>query len=720
MTFAPQLEHELSRVIALHDQQTSGLGIWLGAEPTFTDRFSEAPEWLSDALGDEKESRARKLIARLSERHPGGLVMRPLGRQYPREPLPRFCYGLYEARDGSPIWTGPPDRLLDGPAASENLARAQLFADALCETSPAAGLFCRRVANTDDASPRVLLRFDGKTVTHDAQVDARLARDSIHGVRIEGASLSDELAPEGSYLLLVHAGAGGEAHNELWVELPAFACVADLQRVIHLLAGTCRALELSSFGIRGFSPCVDATVAWTTITPDPAVIEVNQAPFPDVASFHRATLELFELAADVGLCPYRLQYNGTVTDSGGGGQLTFGGPSSEESPFFKTPMLLPRLVRYVVRHPSLSYWFATAYVGGSSQSPRTDEGARETFLELEVALEQLAQEEAPPPNLIWGALRHFLVDASGNPHRSELNIEKLDNPFLPDRGRLGLVELRALAMAPNPSIATARAMLLRGVLAMLTREDRVSALTHWHDTLHDRFALPFFLELDLHQVFLDLTNAGLGLGNDLERALLARSEGTLAEAVFEDCLVRVDQALEFWPLVGDVAAQEAGSSRLVDASTSRLQVTIESLSSDAASLSGIEVRVKGYRLPLRDEVGLRGPARVLGLRYRSFVPWTGLHPSLPAETSVELTVVHPSGRAMRMTLHPWRPDGGAYPGLPASLEEAHARRLSRTVIESLDASCLPRAKTAPSTTLTPYSLDLRRLGAPPPRVVSPQ
>ncbi|HEX6242256.1 MAG TPA: transglutaminase family protein, partial [Polyangiales bacterium] len=571
----------------------------------------------------------------------------------------RFCYGLYERRDGSPLWSGPVDRLLDGAPEPANQARVPAFTTRLCRALAALGCFAREVIHAEGDAGRVLLRFDGQGAVFDAQQDPRLGRCSIHALRVEGAGLVDELAAEGSYLLLVHAGAGGSAqptHNELWVELPAFPGPTELSRALACLAEVCRALELSSLGVRGFAPGVDASVAWTSITPDPAVLEINQAPYADLASFQRASLELFQLAEEIGLSPYRLQYNGAVFDSGGGGQLTFGGPTPAASPFFTCPALLPRLIRYVVRHPSLSYWFATQYVGGSSQSPRPDEGARESFLELAVALEQLALHEAPTPELLWGTLRHFLVDASGNPHRSALNIEKLDNPFLPGRGRLGLVELRALAMAKSPHIATARAMLLRGVLAMLMRRDECPELTHWLDTLHDRFALPFYLEQDLREVFADLTRAGLGLGTEAERLLLARDEGVLADAVLEDCHVRVDQALEFWPLVGDVAAQEAVSSRLVDASTSRIQVLVEGQGADTASLNSVQITANGHRLRLRNEPGPRGPARVLGLRYRAFVPWTGLHPSLPAEEPIVLTIAHPSGRTLRLTLHAWRPD----------------------------------------------------------------
>ncbi len=71
------------------------LAIWVGAEPTFTDRRSEAPEWLYNALGPTKEARARRMLAESLEQTPGGVVLRTLGRQYPKEDLPRWNLGLY-------------------------------------------------------------------------------------------------------------------------------------------------------------------------------------------------------------------------------------------------------------------------------------------------------------------------------------------------------------------------------------------------------------------------------------------------------------------------------------------------------------------------------------------------------------------------------------------------------------------------------------------------
>src|SRR5262249_60893469 len=91
----------------------------------------------------------------------------------------------------------------------------------------------------------------------------------------------------------------------------------------------------------------------------------------------------------LGLCAARFRFNGQAAASGGGGQLTFGGPSPAESPFLLFPSLLPGLVRAADRHPSLSYWFSTDCVGSASQAPRADEGVRERFEELAVALDRL-------------------------------------------------------------------------------------------------------------------------------------------------------------------------------------------------------------------------------------------------------------------------------------------------------------------------------------------
>jgi uncharacterized protein (DUF2126 family) len=402
-----------------------------------------------------------------------------------------------------------------------------------------------------------------------------------------------------------------------------------------------------------------------------------------------------------------MQYNGTVTDSGGGGQLTFGGATAESSPFFAAPQLLPRLIRYLLRHPSLSYWFATAYVGGSSQSPRPDEGLPESLAELCIALEQLERTGSPTPHLLWATLRHFLADCSGNPHRSELNIEKLHNPYLPGRGCLGLVEFRAFRMAASAERLTGVALLVRAVMVMLARTDVVATTTHWGPALHDRFALPSQLRHDLGEVFADLTRAGLGLCGPVEAELLRDEERLLGALELDGCRLDVERALEFWPLVGDVASQEAVGARLVDASTARIELRLSAGASDVA-LDDWDVLVNAYRLPLVRTQASGREARVFGVRYRTFIPMVGLHPSLRAEQRLVIDLIHrPSGAGIRALVFSWRPDGGAYPGLPVSADEAARRRAERFLVTH----CPPEERAvaeAPAASLSPFCLDLRR------------
>ena len=51
-----------------HDEALTALGlrVWVGGEPTFTDRFDASPEWRVGALGGDKEERA-ELWPRLVE-----------------------------------------------------------------------------------------------------------------------------------------------------------------------------------------------------------------------------------------------------------------------------------------------------------------------------------------------------------------------------------------------------------------------------------------------------------------------------------------------------------------------------------------------------------------------------------------------------------------------------------------------------------------------------
>lgn len=704
------------QAIRSHDDllKRRGLVIWIGAEPTFTDRHSEAPEWLYDALGPTKEASARRMLAELLVQAPGAAILRTLGRQYPKEDRPRWNLGLYRRRDGQPIWSGPPDPLQVREPLIASPALLEELWERLAQRLGARGWTALLFSVETNPSLRIAFRRDQLPLLANPERDPRLARPSPHSQLIPASGIRDELAEQGTYLLGIdwpepQRGLDGIAVPV--VELPACDEPEFFMSMLEAIGEAANDIGLPGLVLTGFPPPVDASVAWTTVTPDPAVVEANMAPALDATEFLRESRVGFAAAAAAGLEPYRLHYNGQITDSGGGGHLTLGGPDPESSPFLIQPQLLPALLGYFNRHPALSFLFAGDFVGSFGQSPRSDERTIDIFEELGLALDLLKRQRNPTPDLIWQSLSPFLADPAGNSHRTEINIEKLWNPWLPGRGQLGLVEFRAFRMPPTPERLTALVVLLRSIAAMLAQTPHFSELVHWGRTLHDRFALPFYLRTDLWEVLDDLASAGLGLGQPVIEELLDESYHWFSEVEFCGCRLTVRRAMEFWPLLGDAFAQEHGTSRLVDASTARLEVSLRARPGVAReTLADCQLTVNGYLLPLRREEEMDGETWLYGLRYRRFKPWTGLHPTLQAQGAIELVLSHPQWPgALQVTLHEWRPRGGGYDGLPSDHEAAAGRRSERFVTEILEAAPATPPLQPPPGSLTPYCFDLRRL-----------
>ncbi|MCA9606571.1 MAG: transglutaminase family protein [Myxococcales bacterium] len=680
------MEDALAEALRAHDRAVveAGLEIWLGGEPTFTDAASSAAGWLGAADGPGKRERAMELVRRLHR--PGQVVLRTLGRQYPDEAAPRWSFGLYGLRDGRPVWDGPPDPLsTEGAAGGDPAALRDALAAALSA----------RAFDVEGSLPHRLV-----TETDEALDEALLGRPPLEGREIPETGLVDPVAAAGARLSCL-----GLEDGVVVLELPAFESVDLFVAFLRVVAAAGRRLALPALILRGHPPPIDDRVAFATITPDPGVVEVNMAPCRDVAELHATVGAIHAAATAAGLSPARRHFNGEVTDSGGGGHLTFGGPRPEASPFFAHPHLLPKLLSYLSRHPSLSYAFASAAVGGSGQAVRPDEQARESFEELAVALARLARTERPTPAQLWSSLAPLLTDRFGNTHRAEVNVEKLDNPWLPGRGRLGLVELRAFRQAPTPAHDAARAALFRAVLARLaTREHPIGLVDHGAD-LHDRFALPFFLGLDLRAVLEDLERAGFGLGRPIARELLADGHRLLGVLDVEEGLrLEVRRAIEFWPLVGDLSKQ-AGTSRLVDASTARLELRLVGDGLARVQL-GVRVGEVAYRLPMVQHERRRRRTAVFGVRHRTFVPRPGLHPDLAPLDPLVIEVVGVE-RAWSIAQHAWIPGGGVYPHLPADDAEAASRRADRFRVTDHDAP--PELRPAPRAALSRYAFDTRRL-----------
>lgn len=682
-----------------------GAAIWVGAEPTFTDRCSESAEWLHMALGGEKETRASELLRDYSKTIPGCAVLRTLGRQYPGEERARWSFGVYSRRDGAPVWQGPPDPWLSSsPCAGVDL---EVLRRCLLEAAQVQGWMAEGCGQVGDTTLRLLIHVDIEGRTPAALPAELLGRPSVHSGPIPPEGLRDELAEAGTLLLLLEL-LPEEQGGWPVIELPAVTDPVRYCELLRVLGKASAAAGLAGVVLCGHPPPVDGSVSWTSVTPDPAVIEANLAPASSLDAFYLSNAALFAAAEDLGLCPYRLHYNGGEADSGGGGQLTLGGPSAELSPFFVEPHLLPRLVRYFNRHPSLSYWQAPDSIGSGSQAPRADEGPQERRVELDLALEQLEREASPTPEFIWASLAPFLADSAGNSHRSELNIEKLWNPYLGARGLAGLVEFRAFRMAQDAAMLSAEAALLRAVVARLMHAPYDEPLIDWGSQLHNRFALPWYLAQDLRAVLADLERHGLGLGAHLEALLLDDSRRELCSLEWAGLSIRVVAAQEFWPLIGDVTTQQPSDSRLVDASTQRIELRVSA--SDPAQLADLALQVNGYKVPLRTECD--GPLSVglAGVRYRSFIPLHGLHPNLPAMDRIELLLTHERLlEALQLTVFNWQPQGEAYAGLPEDREEARRRRAERVVVAQVDVFGLPTPYSARAQAYGDYCFDLRRV-----------
>ena len=682
MREAPDLVRE---AVAAQDAQllSRGLRIWIGGEPTFTLRSSQEPAWLCAAEGSDKEDRARALLLALTPRlSPTAALFRSAGRRYPGEARPRFCYGAYFKRNGAPVWDGPADPMLALPSPAPPCGPDELR-DALADE-----LRLRGAAPVSFAGPEEEPRLAYSRNAGAADLPELRMRPSPHAAG-KDAPTFDEAAVKGLFVLAVRGG------SPLDVELPGFPLVRDLAAFLGALAAAAKRLKIPSLVLSGFAPPVDESVAWLTVTPDPGVVEVNLAPAPDLETFHDWSHAVFAAAEEAGLSAERFRFNGQAADSGGGGQLTFGGPSPAESPFILFPGLLPGLVRATALHPALSYWFSIDCVGSASQAPRADEGVRERFEELAVALDRLDLSE-PTPEVLWGSLAPLLVDSSGNPHRAEINVEKLWNPTLPGRGRLGVVELRALRMQRTAERQVAIAALFRALLARLATGPLRTPLADWGPELHDRFALPLLLEADLREVLGDLAEHGFGLGA-LE-GLLLEPPRPLARIECGEASLEISPALEFWPLLGDAASQEGQGARLVDSSAERLQLCVFAPDGDPGVLAAL-----GWAVPLRTVDERRS---VAGLRYRAFSPSPGLHPGLLPHDPLIFSWSR-GGEGVSIALHGWRPGGGAYDGLPKDAIEAARRRADRVVVRRGVPEAPPRE--VPAEHRTRYCVDLRRL-----------
>jgi len=643
------------------DLGAAGVSLAVGRELAFTSALETgAIEWSTAVLGGGKRRAAGALLRALSARlAPGMLVQTGYGEWYVGEPTLRWRLTSLWRADRQPLWrdpallaTSPSSQVTVGAAEDLGHALARALGVAPACVMPAYEDSLHRLSRSGSGSGAVAPPplDDLRDPERRRELADRLAeagtpagyvlplehddaedrwRSGVWRFRRSRLHLLPGALPMGFRLPLESLPAHDDAavpRTALCIEVRdgmLHVFVPPLPRVEHYL-DLVRAIESAAHAIgvpvalEGYEPPDDPRLRRIAIEPDAGVLRVT---LPSTASFeeHAALLDAaYDEAAELGLHAERALATGAREPVGAGTGVVLGGTTPDESPLHRRPEILRALVTCWQRHPSLSYFFATRFVGPGGRAPRPDEGRDDALFELALALERMPRGENALPWIPDRLLRHLLADPAGDLRRAEIRTDALFDPARATR-RLGRLVLRSFETPPHARLAALQSLLVMALVARFAHDPRPRDLRRWGPALHDRFLLPSLLWEDLLAVLRDLDEAGHPLQPDWFAPLLAFHFPVVGGVRLGDVALELRLAHEPWPVLAEETTG-AGVARFVDSANERLEVRATGLPPSRYALA-----CNGRRVPLR-------PTRVqgewiAGVRYKAWNPPATLHPT---------------------------------------------------------------------------------------------